>query len=550
MEEQRQARYPRWLEKDRLGFATETHRSASVDQACLAEIRRRAESVDEYNGQPIYQVAGRVINLRRSGKSLVFFDIRYNDRLLQVQINRSKLSKSSSSDSLWDGLRQIRRGDHISVRGISAPMDRSVIEERQIVAIELPLVRSTCIERLPVELEIEERITDKEVTVGRHVEMLTYPDMMITLKVRALIIQSLRRQLERDDFLEVQTPILSASAGGASARPFLTSATEFNEKILALRIAPELWLKRLVIGGVSQVFEIGPSFRNEGLDRTHNPEFTTCEFYATYLNIERLISYTEQLLSGICESITSAHFATYCDLELVEKWEKASGQAFKQIDFIPATNAHLGQPLPNLAAPEARDQVLTIFHEQSIPIPHPPTLPRLLDKLSSHYLEPQCSDPTWIINIPECMSPLSKSFIHPTAPNSQPVAARAELYMSCKEVVNCYEEENSPFEQRRKFLDQQRYGRDPDSSTQVDDEAMEVDEDYLSALEWGLPPTGGWGCGIDRLVMLVMGIFAPRITDVLSFGNLRAVTRNAQKWETKADQPYGTGDKLDKSDSG
>jgi lysyl-tRNA synthetase, class II len=191
--------------------------------------------------------------------------------------------------------------------------------------------------------------------------------------------------------------------------------------------------------------------------------------------------------------------------------------------------------LPNLAepTPETLSAVLEIFKSKSIPIPENATLPRLLDKLSSSILESQCEKPTWIINTPECMSPLSKSFIHPIAPNNQPVAARAELFIAGREIVNCYEEENDPFEQRRKFKMQSVYGStvagQSSNTMEIDPEAMKLDEDYLRALEWGLPPTGGWGCGVDRLVMLFTG--KEKIGDVLSFGNLRAVARTAEKWK-------------------
>jgi tRNA synthetases class II (D, K and N) len=195
---------------------------------------------------------------------------------------------------------------------------------------------------------------------------------------------------------------------------------------------------------------------------------------------------------------------------------------YRQIDFLLTLNETLGIKLPDLDAESAEADLLDIFRQKEIALPARPTLPRLLDKLSALYLEPQCDKPTWIINHPECLSPLSKSFSHPSTNVAQQVAARAELFIHGHEIVNCYEEENSPFEQRRKFLMQQRYSTATDSET-PDPEAMPVDEDYLKALEWGLPPTGGWGCGIDRLVMLLTG--KDRINDVLTFGNLRTITR-------------------------
>ena len=183
----------------------------------------------------------------------------------------------------------------------------------------------------------------------------------------------------------------------------------------------------------------------------------------------------------------------------------------QRLDFIPAIEAAIGKQLPELTLPDAQDQLLLLFSECNIPLPSLPTLPRLLDKLSAQYLEPQCFEPTWIINHPECLSPLSKSFVHPD--NQQCVSARAELFVRNTELVNCYEEENSPTEQRRKFEDQLQY--------HDGDRGAGIDEDYLQALKWGLPPTGGWGCGIDRLSMIFSGNH--RIADVLSFGTLRNV---------------------------
>ena len=185
---------------------------------------------------------------------------------------------------------------------------------------------------------------------------------------------------------------------------------------------------------------------------------------------------------------------------------------FPQIDFLPAVESALGCSLPDLLSPNAQEQLTKLFVEKGLPIPSSPSLPRLLDQLSAHILEPQCEEPTWIINHPECMSPLSKSFLHPKI--SQKVSARAELFVKKHELVNTYEEENSPVEQRRKFEMQLSFN-DPESTEKT------VNEDYLLALECGMPPTGGWGCGIERLVMLFAG--TSRIADTLSFGNLRNV---------------------------
>lgn len=218
---------------------------------------------------------------------------------------------------------------------------------------------------------------------------------------------------------------------------------------------------------------------------------------------------TEDLLSGLSKNIRELNDK----LGTLNPTDADFNSSFRRLDFIPALESAMGHTLPDLKSKDATAKVVELFKTLDAPLPDHVSLPRLLDKLCATYLESQCDNPTFIMNHPECMSPLSKSYTHPTC--HQVVSARAELFVKGKEIVNTYEEENSPFEQRRKFLDQLSY-RDPENPG-------ELDESYLQALEWGLPPTGGWGCGIDRLCMLFTG--ARRIGDVLSFGNLRSVTR-------------------------
>ena len=246
---------------------------------------------------------------------------------------------------------------------------------------------------------------------------------------------------------------------------------------------------------------------------SHNPEFTTCEFYKAYADITELMGITEKLFSNIAIHVKQTVEAGSISLKLPTI---DYNLPYKELDFIPSLEAAMNRQLPQLTSPGAHQEVCKILQDFSIPIPSSPSLPQLLDRLSSTFLESQCISPTWITNHPECLSPLSKSFEHPTA--KQIVSARAELFINGQEVVNTYEEENSPFEQRRKFTEQLRYRSDGDSAT--------IDESYLEALEWGLPPTGGWGCGIDWLCRLMMGV--GRIGDVLSFGTLRNVVSLGQ----------------------
>lgn len=340
--------------------------------------------------------------------------------------------------------------------------------------------------------------------------MLVNPETVLALQSRHHVEAVLHDFFQERQFIKVTTPILSATAGGAAARPFTTEATELAGEKLSLRIAPELWLKRLAVGGMERVYEIGPAFRNEGVDLTHNPEFTICEFYRAWSTLEDLMSETQKLFGDLARRFSDWRAR---DDRVPAPKQSLSG-TFKRIEFIPGLEKALGQKLPDLQSAEAFDKILALFQEKNISRPSNPTLSRLLDALSAHYLEPLSGDaPTFIINHPACMSPLSKHFVCPQT--SQIVAARAELFIDGREYANMYEEENSPFEQRRKFLEQVK---DREGG---DQEAMALDENYLRTLEWGLPPTGGWGCGIDRIVMLMSG--RERMGDVLSFGSLRNV---------------------------
>ncbi|KAF6226538.1 hypothetical protein HO133_009404 [Letharia lupina] len=453
-------------------------------------------------------VRGRIWSFRVTGSKLAFLDLFQNNRSLQLNSHRLQcvLDYTHIAHSIIkaadfkDFLNQLHRGDIYSVKGIPHRTPRN---DLSVLATDIPQLLSPCTQSLPAFL------LDKETKMrNRHVDLLLNPQLADIVQLRSEITKFLRQWLLDEGHTEVQTPILADAAGGAVARPFHTSATEFQDRQIALRIAPELWLKRLIVGGFERVFEIGPSFRNEGIDLSHNPEFTTCEFYRSYADIEELINTTERMFLGLSRVVTSVVHSN-CRALTPPKIDFSPPLA--RLDFIPAIEAATGKQLPELTWPDAQAQLLLLFNECDIPLPSLPTLPRLLDRLSAKYLEPQCFGPTWIINHPECLSPLSKSFMHPD--NQQRVSARAELFVRNTELVNCYEEENSPIEQRRKLENQLQYHEE--------DPKAGIDENYLQALEWGLPPTGGWGCGIDRLCMLFSG--TNRIADVLSFGTLRNV---------------------------
>lgn len=364
--------------------------------------------------------------------------------------------------------------------------------------------------------------------------MIVNPEVADTLRLRASILSYLRQWFNDRQFLEFQTPIIANNAGGAIARPFMTSSAELPSKELSLRIAPELWLKRLVVGGVHNVFEIGPSFRNEGIDATHNPEFTMCEFYSAYTNLGDLVRRTEDMISGLarhCHEMISTQFKSLPPVDT-----NFFAPPYRCVEFIPALEKALGFHLPNLSTETALPDLITVLRLADIHIPGgtPTSLPKLLDRLAAIYLEPLSMEaPLFILNHPSCMSPLSKSFVCPTT--GQDVSARAELFVKGRELANMYEEENNPDLQLRKMVEYRKKANAP-SGTLVDEslqgvedaapeaeeeEAPPVDLSYIQALRTGLPPTGGWGCGIERLVMLFSG--SRRVSDCLSFGTLKNV---------------------------
>ncbi|KAL8948023.1 MAG: hypothetical protein Q9222_005754 [Ikaeria aurantiellina] len=406
---------------------------------------------------------GRVKSIRVAGTGLAFLDLVQEGHTVQgLCILRTIDPSGSSVSSFREFYRKARRGD---IYGIKGKPHRTKSGQLSILTTELPQLQSPCLHDYPTELQDQEsRIRN------RHVDLQVNQKAAQILLLKSEIIARIRSFLKDSGHVEVQTPILASSAGGATARAFNTKAIEFLDRHIDLRTAPELWLKRLVLGGLEKIFEIGPCFRNEGLDKTHNPEFTTCEFYAAYNNLENLIDISERLLSTLIKQ-TNALISG--PLSAIPPCSFSSALPFRRLDFIKDIESAMGLKLPDLRTPNVEAAIVNIFRLRNIRLPSTLSLPRLLDRLSYHYLEPLCQNPTWITHHPECLSPLSKSFTDPDT--QQRISARAELFIDGKEVMNTYEEENSPFEQRRKFEEQAKY-RDDQNRT-------EVDEDYLKALE-------------------------------------------------------------------
>ncbi|RMZ67433.1 hypothetical protein GMOD_00001354 [Pyrenophora seminiperda CCB06] len=449
----------------------------------------------------VVSVLGRVRSVRLLGSKLMFLDIERDTQRLQVMVELKKLAPRDDLDESFRGFKKVARlGDWVSIRGNPT---KTSTGQLSVLALDVPQVLAPCLHHLP------EKIDDAETLARRpHIHALTSDEPGDVLRLRALIYDYVRTYFIQSGFLEVETPTFDVNAGGAIARPFETVANELSNTPIRLRIAPELNLKRLIIGGQDKIFEIGRVFRNEGVDNTHNPEFSTCEFYEVGATLPTVIARTEQLVHGLhtaIESLRSTYFLTLAAPEGID-----FTQPFAQLPFIPTIEKACGRTLPDLSSQDASKELLHMFTELHLATPPNPTLPRLLDTLAETYIEPLCKNPTFITQHPEALSPLSKSYVDEAT--RQRVASRVELFIQGREYVNAYEEENSPFEQRRKFMQQLDFHTEGGAV---------IDESYLEALEWGMPPTGGWGCGLDRLVMLFAS--KKRIADVLPFGTLRNV---------------------------
>jgi len=439
-------------------------------------------------------IAGRIISIRDSSKNLFFYDVHGQGGKVQVVANNREYRDTSRDfTSLTSTL---QRGDVIGCRGFPF---KTRTGELSLMVREVQLL-SPCLRPIPAPYyglkDIGARYRQ------RHIDLIMNDKSRQTFLTRAKIISCLRKFLEDKGFLEVETPIMHSIPGGASARPFKTHHNDLKSD-LYLRVAPELHLKRLVVGGLDRVFEIGKQFRNEGVDSTHNPEFTTLEMYMAFADYEDMLTMTEEML---CHVIRTINGGSLILKSAVGEEDLDFTPPFKRIKYMDELQTATGEEInpETLDSAATISQLTAICNRFSIPLPTPLNPARLLDKLVQHCIEDKIVGPTIIIDHPQITSPLAKP--HRDIPG---LCERFELFVQRKEILNAYSEMNDPVMQRAAF--QTQMGRRETG----DEEAMAIDEDYCRVLDYGLPPTAGLGLGIDRLTIILTN--SPGIKHVLLF---------------------------------
>ena len=443
-------------------------------------------------------IAGRLMSRRVMGKAS-FAELQDSKGRIQVYVTRDDICPSDDKE-LYNVVfkKLLDLGDFIGVEGY---VFRTQTGEISVHAQKLTLL-SKSIRPLPVvkekDGEVYDGFSDPELRYRqRYVDLIVNQDVKETFRKRSIIIKTLRDALDEAGYTEVETPILQPIAGGASARPFITHHNSLDID-LYLRIATELYLKRLIVGGFEGVYEIGKNFRNEGMDKNHNPEFTCMELYVQYKDYNWMMSFTESLLERICIAVNGS-------AETVIDGKTISFKApYRRLPILEAIREKTGYDLSD----KNEDEIRAICKELKMEIDETMGKGKLIDEIFGEFCEGTFIQPTFITDYPIEMSPLTKK--HRDNPA---LTERFELMVNGKELANAYSELNDPIDQEERFQDQLRL------SEKGDDEAMFIDQDFLRALQYGMPPTSGIGIGIDRLVMLMTG--QSYIQEVLLFPTMR-----------------------------
>jgi len=421
-------------------------------------------------------LAGRIVSIRKMGKAS-FFHIQDTAGKIQIFIKKDQIGESE-----YENFQLMDIGDIVGVKG---DVFKTKVGEVS-VNIESMTILCKSIRPLPIVKEKDDEIYDafasKEQRYrNRHLDLIVNPHVRETFIKRTKIIRGVRSFLDDLGFLEVETPVLQPIYGGANAKPFTTHHNALDQKFF-LRIADELYLKRLVIGGMDRVYEIAKDFRNEGMDRNHNPEFTMLEFYWAYADYEDNMNLVEEMIQAVAKQVDSEKI----------NWDGVKidlSKDFKRIPFFKLLNENLGEDISQLNTKELKKLCI----DKGVTIDKKDNYGQLLDRLMSDFVEPKLLQPTFVTDYPTVISPLAKKHRN----GNSDLVERFELFIAGAEFANAFTELNDPIDQRERFESQQKL------ALEGDDEAHPIDENFLQAMESGMPPTGGVGIGIDRLVMLL-----------------------------------------------
>ncbi len=457
-------------------------------------------------------IAGRMMTRRVMGKAS-FAEIQDSKGRVQVYISRDELCPEENKD-LYNVVfkRLLDIGDFIGVKGY---VFRTQTGEISVHAKELTLL-SKSLKPLPIVKYKDgvayDKFDDPELRYRqRYVDLVVNEGVKETFLQRATVLRTMRRVLDEAGYTEVETPTLQSIAGGASARPFITHFNALNQDMY-MRIATELYLKRLIVGGFEGVYEIGKNFRNEGMDRNHNPEFTCMELYVQYKDYNWMMSFTEKLLEEICTAVNGKP-----EREIDGKIISFKAP-YRRLPILDAIKEETGYDLND----KSEDEIREIAKKLGIEVDETMGKGKLIDEIFGETCEGKFIQPTFITDYPVEMSPLTK--MHRSKAG---LTERFELMVNGKELANAYSELNDPIDQEERFIDQMKL------ADKGDDEAMIIDQDFLRALQYGMPPTSGIGIGIDRLVMLMTG--KTFIQEVLFFPQMKPEKRIPQssiaEWE-------------------
>ena len=460
---------------------------------------------------PVVSIAGRIMSKRIMGKA-AFAELQDSKGRIQVYVQRDSLTptpspKGEGSENALNGAdfyntvfkKLLDLGDFIGVRGYVFRTKTGEIS----VHVQEMTVLSKSLKPLPIvktdaEGNVFDSFDDPELRYRqRYVDLIVNNGVKDTFLKRATILRTLRSILDEAGYTEVETPTLQSIPGGATARPFITHFNALNIDMY-MRIATELYLKRLIVGGFEGVYEIGKNFRNEGMDKTHNPEFTCMELYVSYKDLNWGMTFTEQMLEQICTAVNGKP-------EVEIDGNVISFRApFRRLPILDAIKEKTGYDL----YPMSEDEIRQVAKKLGIEVDDTMGKGKLIDEIFGETCEGTFIQPTFITDYPVEMSPLTK--MHRSKPG---LTERFELMVNGKELANAYSELNDPIDQEERFIEQMKL------ADKGDDEAMIIDQDFLRALQYGMPPTFGIGIGIDRLVMLLTGKFA--IGEVMLFPQMK-----------------------------